>query len=417
MHPYSLRYLIEQYNTQKITPEELALLKDMLSSEDIIQQEGMTGELETWMKEKKESDTPYDAMKWQPILKNVLKIDKKPVPVKQISERVAGRYFSLIRYAASILLLIGLSVVVYHFVNQTEGLSGKQLSHTSIDDIEPGYNKAILTLGDGSTIVLDSTKQGEIARQGNASITIRDDGEIRYDPKGNFTDKVLYNTMQTPRGGQYRLVLPDGSRVWMNAASSITYPAMFTGNERKVKIIGEVYIEVVPNKSKPFFVNVNDKVTVKALGTGFNISAYPDEDGIITTLIEGKVLVTDLYGKEVETANSGKNELILTPGQQAIKIGHPNTSQLQHKSINKEQVTQILAWKNGYFDFESLSILEMARQIERWYDVKFDFDGDFSRVELRGKMDREVKLSDIIHFFNDYGYKTELNGRVITVRK
>lgn len=419
MAQISLHYLIEQYASGKITDEELDLFKKLITSDDGENRTLAVDEIRKWLEGRPENPLSYEHKKWDKILRDIIKIDKEATTVKTVPFRhLPGVYRTVTRYAAAILLLIGLSVAMFVYLKRSPDHSEERVSRAlSVGDILPGSDRAVLILGDGSQITLDSLAPGVIAAQGSTSVIKPDNGEIVYTAQSGSAKDVLWNTMSVPRGGQYRLTLPDGTKVWLNAASSITYPTIFAGHERLVKVKGEVYMEVAHDKTMPFIVNVDDKINVKALGTSFNINSYPDEENIITTLVEGKVQVWEKHETGKQEPEREKKMIILSPGQQVLKVISRENAPLQQISVNPDQVSQVLAWKNGYFSFENTGIKEMARQIERWYDVKFIFEGDFSDMELGGKMDRGVKLSDIIRFFNDYGFKTELTGRVVTVRK
>lgn len=270
-------------------------------------------------------------------------------------------------------------------------------------DISPGKARAILTLADGTTIALDSAGAGSLAQQGNARIIKKEDGQIAYDVQG-AAEKVMINTMRTPRGGQYKLQLPDGSMVWLNAESSIRFPATFTGNTRQVSVSGEVYMEVTPNESKPFLVDVNGKTTVQVLGTSFNINSYADEGSITTTLVEGSV--------KVGADHSGRNRgVILQPSQQAVTQSQDGGS---IKVINAD-IAQTLAWKNGAFNFTGKSFQSTMKDIERWYDIQVKYEGPIPTNKLKGKMDRGIQLSDLIGFLQGFGLHVKQEGRTLII--
>lgn len=294
--------------------------------------------------------------------------------------------------AASVILLI--SAAVYFFTRPTP--AKQQPVVTLESEAMPGGNKAMLKLADGTTIVLDSAADGSLATQGNTNIIKLGNGQIAYSGNGQGSD-LLYNTMSTPRGGQYQLTLPDGTKVWLNASSSITFPVAFTGNKRDVAITGEVYFEVAKNKAQPFIVDVNKQLQVEVLGTHFNINSYPEESVIKTTLVEGSVRV------------SNQQTIVLTPGQQAIAQG-------AELAVNpKPNIAQVLAWKNGLFDFQDMRFAEAMRQVERWYDIQVVYEGPAPDMEFTGGMDRGIQLSGIIRFLNDYGIKTRLEGRRLII--
>lgn len=277
-------------------------------------------------------------------------------------------------------------------------------------DIAPGGNKAVLTLADGSQIILDSAANGNLASQGNTNVIKLDNGQLTYNGSGSPLGdggEVLYNTISTPRGGQYQLVLADGTKVWLNAASSLRFPASFTGGERKVELKGEGYFEVAKNTSMPFKVNVAGKEEVEVLGTHFNINSYVDETIINTTLLEGKVKVISVINSELKTQNSQ----LLSPGQQAQLTA---TGQI---FINKSPaIDEVMAWKNGKFQFgESADIATIMRQIARWYDVEVEYKGTVTE-HIGGTISRDVKVSKVLEMLEMTGsVKFQMSGRKVIV--
>ncbi|OQP61212.1 hypothetical protein A3860_05730 [Niastella vici] len=252
------------------------------------------------------------------------------------------------------------------------------------NDVAPGGNKAVLTLANGTTINLDDASNGMIAQQGNAKVVKLDDGQLVYDAKALTIDHspLTYNTLATPKGGQYQLVLPDGSKVWLNAASSITYPTAFTGNQRKVQITGEAYFEVVHNSKMPFVVE-KGSMAVEVLGTHFNINAYDDEAEMKTTLLEGKVKVSTAVGN---------GSAILKPGEQ-VSLSH--SSHLSQPI--PVQTEEVMAWKNGQFHFEHADLKTVMRQLARWYDVDIVYKNPTQKNDpLFIDMSRNANLSDVL---------------------
>lgn len=295
-------------------------------------------------------------------------------------------------WAAAIFILF--STVAYLYISQQKEKPVVAAKAAETKDILPGGDRAILTLADGSKIALDSAASGQLAKQGNASVIKLANGEIRYNVNGHSQGEIMMNTMSTPRGGQYQLILPDGSKVWLNAASTISYPAVFTGNERKVKVSGEVYLEVAQNKGKPFVVDVDGKSTVQVLGTSFNINSYADEGNIKTTLINGSVRINQ--------------QTVLKPGQQATIAGNNVT-------IHKANTDQVLAWKNGNFDFTGLDFKAFMRQLERWYDIEIKYEKDLPDFKSEGQVDRGVTLAGMIRFLSNFGIRAHLEGRVLII--
>jgi len=264
------------------------------------------------------------------------------------------------------------------------------------NDIPAGGNKAILTLANGSTIVLNGAQKGLLAQQGNTNVVKLANGALAYHTQNKNTSALLYNTISTPRGGQYQMVLPDGSNVWLNAASSLHFPTSFAGNERVVELSGEAYFEVahvvssVTGKKIPFHVKVNG-MDVEVVGTHFNIMAYSNEQSIRTTLLEGKVNVTQ----------NGITQK-LEPGRQAIVDNA--THAITVADANTEQA---VAWKNGLFRFKMTGIKELMRQVERWYDVDVEYktmrnDQDYTGIVPRAQnvsaLLKMLEVTGTVHF-------------------
>jgi transmembrane sensor len=280
---------------------------------------------------------------------------------------------------------------------------GPAQTATVKNDIRPGGNKAILTLADGRKVILDSVANGKIANQSGIAVTKTQAGLLTYTiistPKISAPAKsISYNIIETPRGGQYQVILPDGSRVWLNAASSIRFPAAFTAAERKVEITGEVYFEVARNPERPFLV-VSDNQTVEVLGTHFNVKAYSNDPSVITTLLEGSVKV------------STKDNIhkILVPGQRAIL----NAGSLM---VEKANIEEAVAWKNGYFRFNDEKIESVMRQLSRWYNIEVSYEGPVSDEEFNGRVSRFKNISQVLKMLEQTkGVHFKIAERKVTV--
>lgn len=272
-------------------------------------------------------------------------------------------------------------------------------------DVPPGKNGAILKLADGREVVLDSLADGVVATQLGTKVELKN-GRLVYDAGKRNPGEIWYNTMTTPKGRQFQLVLPDGTKVWLNAASSITYPASFTGNARQVKISGEAYFEVAKIKDMPFHVTINDMAEVKVLGTHFNINAYEGEAGIKTTLLEGSVQ-TSLLG-----AGKTPDYVVLKPGQQA-EVTKDQKIKL-NESVNTDQV---MAWKNGLFNFENASLEEVMRQLSRWYNIEVVYERGIPQMVFGGEMSRNVSLAGLLNGLERAGvhFRIEEGNRLIVM--
>ena len=292
-----------------------------------------------------------------------------------------------IAIAASVIGLLLISVfLLKEEIGKKETAKSETNQQRFKNDVSPGGDKATLTLADGSTIVLDEAQNGTLTQQGNSKI-IKHDGRLSYDPMNKSSREIVYNTISTPKGGQYQLELPDGSQVWLNATSSIHFPTSFIGTERRIEITGEAYFEIAKNPNMPFIVTVN-KAEVHVLGTHFNVNAYNDEDDVRTTLLEGSV----------RFVNAG-NTNILKPGQQAQLTKDGMT-----KVVSDVDVDNVVAWKNGMFDFENAGIETVMRQLSRWYDVEIEYKGKTDDLFI-AEMRRNIKLSDALKAL-------ELTGKV-----
>lgn len=313
--------------------------------------------------------------------------------------------FRQLSVAATIIALAAVSLYFYRDVDKSEPEYFAEIS--TKNDIAPGANKAILTLADGSRISLDDAAQGFVASQGNTSITKTEDGQIVYKKNREgmriVNGSLAANTIQTPKGGRYTISLPDGSKVWLNSASSLTYPTTFASSERKVKLTGEAYFEIAKRKNIPFRVESNNQV-VEVLGTHFNINSYEDEAFIKTTLLEGSVRII---------LNSAKpSAQLLKPGEQSLTSASQSDIKVQHTDTEKA-----IAWKNGYFKFKNTPIKDIMREIERWYDVELVYDGKLAPDEFTGYISNDVKISGVLKMLEESGgIKFTVKGRKLKVK-
>lgn len=305
--------------------------------------------------------------------------------------------------AAGIILLL---VAAYFMRNSFNGTKGDiepivQIDKATDDIQAPKITRATLKLDDGTIVYLDSAQDGSLAVQGNVSVVKTADGEIQYSGSASNTISVAYNTVFNPRGSKVQaLTLNDGTKVWLNAESSLTFPTSFVGNERKVSISGEAYFEVAHHESKPFKVNVAGKAEVEVLGTHFNINSYSDEPFVKTTLLEGKVKVT-----------KADNYILLNPGQQAVIL----SEQQNIKIVPDVDIEEVTAWKNGRFLFNGADVETIMRQVARWYDVDIVYENKINEL-ITGGLGRSENVQQLLNILEATGkVKFRVNGKQIVV--
>ena len=264
-------------------------------------------------------------------------------------------------------------------------------------EISPGGNKATLTLADGKIISLDAVPNGDIAAEGNVQV-IKLDGTLQYNGD-NENAEITYNTIQTPRGGKYQLVLSDGTVVWLNSASSLRFPVTFSNKERLVELKGEAYFEVKKGE-RPFKVSLQNGSQIEVKGTAFNVNAYQDEDLLRTTLLEGKINFMML----------GKTQALL-PGQQ-IRLAYEQSAM---QVIDDVDVEQEVAWKNDLFIFKGMDVKSIMREISRWYDIDVVYKGKPSPETFSGIVSRKSNLAQVLKIMEEGGVRFEMEGRTIVV--
>jgi transmembrane sensor len=319
------------------------------------------------------------------------------LPIKSVPK--VGRLWPKVAVAASLFAILGLSLYFYNskFPDKVELANVKQT------DINPAGNKAYLTLSNGDRIALDGATKGNIATQSNVQVTKTADGQLIYTVSKNISRSntpLEYNTIETPNGGRYEIVLPDGTHIWMNAASSLKYPASFASlKERRVELQGEAYFQVAKDKQHPFIVRTPLQ-EVKVLGTHFNINSYVDESETKTTLLEGSVNVYNL---------TSKNSKLLSPGQQAIVYGN-------NLKVGDADVDQAVSWKNGDFVFVGEDLKAVMRQVARWYDVEIEYKGNVNASGIVSTFPRTKELSKLLKALEiNLGIHFKVEGRRVLV--
>lgn len=305
------------------------------------------------------------------------------------------------RYAAGIIVLFG--TAIYYFWNESASF-GKDIPETKVlaetkADVAPGKEGAVLTLADGSTVVLDELENGLVAAQAGANVML-ENGQLAYTVGEQATKQIGWNTLATPRGRQFSVVLPDGTGVWLNAASSITYPTVFAGKERKILMTGEAYFEVMENKQMPFHVSVGD-MDIEVLGTHFNVNAYSDENISRTTLLEGSIKL-----------RTKRQEIVIKPGEQAQL--HTNDEGSIRVAVGVD-LSEVMAWQKGLFYFNNTSLPDIMRVVHRWYDVDIIYETKPPNKKLGGGISMKLPLSNLLRMLEASGIHFTIEGRTLKV--
>jgi len=377
MKEQELKILIEKYLSGKCSDEEQAVV-------------------EGWYNQLGKDELPLLSKEIKQLQSIQIGAD---LPLHQLPQK---KQYTRYKIAASILLCILIGWWAYP---RTKG-KPVYIAKKNIQ-ILPGGNKATLTLANGKVISLDSVANGHVIAQSGISVTKTRDGSLRFTvAKKHAVGSDEFNTIKTPVGGEYQINLPDDSRVWMNASSSLCFNTNFSEKERKVKLSGEAYFEIAKKKNQkgqriPFLVETNNQ-TIEVLGTHFNVSAYSNEAYVKTTLLEGKVKVKTLYGSK-----------LLAPGQQSVLEKNENTLNVANVDIES-----VMGWKNGLFVFDDEPIDEIMKKIARWYNVEivyqnhnkqYLFGGSISRYNDLEKVLEKLELTESVHF--------KIEGRRVFVMK
>lgn len=380
--------LMEQFISGEITPEGKTMLLEMLDNPQYSE------ELNSILRDNFDS-VEIPSVSSEVTEKFIEELKGKMNASSKTEKTAVIKLFNWkkIAVAASILIAVGIGTFV---VFQKGDEAPVVAVSKKVNDKAPGKTGAILTLADGSKIVLDSLGNGLVANQNNTTVS-KKNGALVY--KSGNNSELVYNTMTTPKARQYNLELSDGTKVWLNASSSLTFPTSFASNERKVILTGEAYFEVAKDKKRPFRVSVNE-MQVNVLGTHFNINAYDDEATINTTLLEGSVLLSEKSQK-----------VLLKPGQQAQK---------QKKGTivvnNKVNIDKVMGWKTGVFYFENADLQTVLREISRWYDVDVVFEKVIPVRTFEGEIQRNLKLSQVLKILEKNKVRFKIDGNVLRVQ-
>ncbi|MRG45474.1 DUF4974 domain-containing protein [Chitinophaga sp. SYP-B3965] len=343
--------LLELYVTAQLSREDKAEFLQMLDS-------GLyNAQLEKMMEE--DWHTGRYEQEEDPQLRSLI--------IEQVNKKITKKQIPWLRYAAAILLLVSIGTYLWWPKNEIK----------TVADVAPGGTKATLTLANGTIVTLDSAGHQSI-QQGKTAV-LQQGGLLQYHAE-DAGNEVQYNMLTTPRGGQFRIILPDGSKVWLNAASSIRYPTAFAGKERLVEITGEAYFEITHDANMPFIVAMQQGNKVEVLGTHFNVNTYPDEPNMQTTLLEGAVRISNVTGQSV-----------LSPGQQAT-VSKNNTIRI----VQTKNAAQVIAWKDGLFNFDDASLEDVMRQLSRWYDIEVVYEKGVPDIGFGGKIGRDLSLTNVL---------------------
>jgi transmembrane sensor len=388
MQSKDLKQLLEDYRNGNMNEADRAAFEQLLHSQEL------EAQLQQLLDESLQQTEPVTAHATQEFVYEQI----KERYLRRESTGTVGIPFlkrPWLRYAA--LVLITLGIVTYLFTRKEK--PKPQVAETipaHQSDIAPGRDGAILTLADGRQVVLDSLANGVIANQNGAQVVLQN-GSLKYHAQQQ-AGNIAYNTMRTPRGRQFQLILPDGTKVWLNAASAITYPTAFNGVTRNVTIEGEAYFEVAKDASKPFIVKIDETNKVQVLGTHFNINAYTDEASIRTTLLEGRVKVFN------------KDSVILKAAQQAVA-----TTNAPLKVYSNVDIDRVMAWRRGLFNFDGADIKAVMREIGRWYDLDIVYEAEPEQEEMAGEIQRSLTLSQVMNVLQKIDVHYRIQGRTLIV--
>jgi transmembrane sensor len=434
MNQEIFRHLLYQYITGELSAEDRILLNDLLKRPEynqvlnefvaeFMESNDWEGEdnpaigaaihqyLDQWINASVERAPVLSLL---PPIHETQSIQPTGALVPQNTRLIPIRRKKTIRAIAAVFVLlagIGIGTISLQRHNKSTSPANTNIATRYKNDLPPGVNGAILTLANGQYIVLDSAGNGTLAVQGNTRL-INHNGQIIYAGESKSSQELLYNTMTTPKGRQYQLMLADGTKVWLNASSSIRFPTAFTGKERKVEITGEAYFEVAPpaggHEKTPFRVHIDpssggEGIDIEVLGTHFNVNAYSEEATVQTTLLEGAVKVS-----------MGNDGTILRPGQQA-RINQSGGPSGNINVLSDVDMDVVMGWKNGYFSFHHTDLRAVMRQIARWYDVDITYTGKVPDRRFGGEISRNSNASEVLKILEESKVYFRIEGKKIFV--
>ncbi|HEV2480542.1 MAG TPA: FecR domain-containing protein [Puia sp.] len=388
-----IRYLVQQYLEDRLTPEEGEEFNELF--------EGGAAE--------------YREADWDPVFERIMaKADATGAEKARSGGLLVRGGFRRMRWvaAASVLFFVAGMVWLLERGRPRHSMTSGATVAVAVPvahDADPGSSKAVLTLADGKTIALDSTEHGVIGQQGG-EVLVSANKQLVYQQMAEVSGGIGYNVLTTPRGGEYTVVLPDGTKVWLNADSYLRYPTSFTGGNRVVELRGEGYFEVAARAGEPFKVEVLrgrrgpgtaglEPLNVDVLGTHFDIMAYDDEPVLRTTLVEGAVRVS-----------KGAAAVVLRPGQQARLEGE------NRLVVGQADVEEAVAWKNGLFKFDGASIGAVMRQLSRWYDLDVQYTQGEPKDLFQGELYRDVRVSELLKILQASGVHCAVEGKRLLVK-
>lgn len=391
-----LLYLIQRYANDAATPAEQKELSDFIadSPDDELFTEALMEQME------RHPSTDGDVRAFEGIADQALLLSRLNGP-ETLPAMPRRRHIQPWVWAAAcalVLVIGGVYLGRYSRSGHTVVVSAPPKPASTV--ISPGKNGAILTLSDGSTIALDSLGNGKIATQQGSDVFIRQ-GKLTYAVASASSGEPAYNTLSTPKGRQYHIQLPDGTEVWLNAASSLHYPTLFSGADRVVDVTGEAYFEVAKDAAHPFKVRLG-KSQIDVLGTNFNVNAYNNEPAIATTLLEGSVRFS---------TGDGKSQL-LKPGEQT-RFDQATQALTLTDTVT---ISSVVAWKNGIFDFNNMGLREVMQQLERWYDIDVKYEKKVPKISFYGKMTKNIQLADLLTILERSKVHFQVEGRTLIVK-
>lgn len=409
--------LLKKYIDETIAPEELQQLRELIhdpASTELLHMhlQATFADMELSDKNEQHKELVFRNIREKLHFKSTGII--KTLPAEK--RKPAIKYYWV---AAALLVII--SITYFILTLDSEKALHPKVKNIVQDIQAPDKNNASITLADGTVLYLDSAGNGSLAQQGNIQLVKLDNGQLVYKTtEGEILKDLQYNTLNNPRGSRViNMRLADGTQVWLNAGSSVTYPVVFAGDERRVSITGEAYFEVSHDNTKPFYVN-KAKAEVEVLGTHFNVNAYDDEPELKITLLEGSVRVNafqtiDDAEKSLEIRRGLHTQSVLiTPGQQAQLSNQPNKSDEKIK-VQAVDTEQVMAWKNGLFNFQNTDLKTVMRQIARWYNVDIVYEGKIPDLKFGGDIIRDQSLQQVLLILKDVEINCRIENKTIII--